>query len=183
MNGAMRAVTALVFAGYPLAVYFGLARFGLAPVAWLLALLAILRLLLLRGRTIAWPIALLALAMASLSLVTLDGVWLRCYPVLVNGVALAAFGWSLQSPPSMIERFARLRHPDLPPAGVAWTRKVTQVWCAFFLCNGAVALYTALRASVAAWTLYNGLISYLLMGALLGGEWLLRPKRAAHREA
>jgi uncharacterized membrane protein len=182
MTQAMRAVTVTIFVAYPLAVYFGLARFGLVPVAWLLALLAIVRLLVTRRQTAAWPIALLAMATAAMSLVTLDGVWLRCYPVFINLMGLISFGWSLLHPPSMIERFARLRHPQLPPSGIAWTRTVTMVWCAFFLVNGTVALYTVLYASVATWTLYNGFIAYLIMGALLAGEFVLRPRSDPHRE-
>lgn len=74
----------------------------------------------------------------------------------------------------MIERFARLHEPDLPESGVRYTRKVTFVWCAFFILNGAAALWTALQASLELWALYNGLIAYVLMGALLGGEFLVR---------
>jgi uncharacterized membrane protein len=53
----------------------------------------------------------------------------------------------------------------------------------FFAVNGSVALATALWASTALWTLYNGLVAYLLMGALMGGEWLVRRRlqgAAAH---
>jgi uncharacterized membrane protein len=96
---------------------------------------------------------------------------------------LLLFGLSLKFPPSMIERFARLREPNLPLAGVHYTRRVTQVWCAFFVANGTVAVWTALYASRDVWAIYNGLIAYLLMGALFAGEWLLRrrflPQRAA----
>ncbi len=55
-----------------------------------------------------------------------------------------------------------------------YTRRVTQVWCIFFFINGAIALGTALWASAAVWSLYNGVIAYLLMGGLLGGEYLVR---------
>jgi uncharacterized membrane protein len=74
----------------------------------------------------------------------------------------------------MIERFARLSEPELSPAGVRYTRHVTQVWCAFFVVNGAIAAYTAAFASREAWALYNGLIAYVLMGVLFGGERLVR---------
>ena len=43
----------------------------------------------------------------------------------------------------------------------------------------AVALWTALHASDATWALYNGAIAYVLIGAMLGGEWLLRPRHAS----
>ena len=99
---------------------------------------------------------------------------LKLYPVLVNGAFLAAFGWSLAHGPSMVERFARLREPDLPPAAVGYTRRVTQAWCVFFAANGAVALLTALYAPEAVWSLYTGVVSYVLMGAMFGGEYLVR---------
>lgn len=107
---------------------------------------------------------------------------LKLYPVLVNAVLLAVFGFSLAVPPSMVERFARLREPDLPPAAVAYTRRVTQVWCVFFIFNGAIALGTALWASAEVWSLYTGVIAYILMGLLFGLEYLvrLRFKRLHH---
>jgi uncharacterized membrane protein len=42
--------------------------------------------------------------------------------------------------------------------------------------NGLLALGLALWASVEAWALYTGLIAYVLMGTLFGGEWLYRKK-------
>jgi uncharacterized membrane protein len=44
----------------------------------------------------------------------------------------------------------------------------------FFGINGAIALATALWASAAFWSLYNGLIAYMLMGLLFAGEYLVR---------
>ena len=74
----------------------------------------------------------------------------------------------------MVERIARIHEPDLPPSGVAWTRKVTQVWCGFFLFNATVSAYTALYGSLQTWTWYNGFVSYVLMGCLFAGEFVLR---------
>jgi uncharacterized membrane protein len=99
---------------------------------------------------------------------------LKLYPVLVNMAFLAAFGISLTTPMSMVERMARLREPDLPPEGVRYTRRVTQAWCVFFVINGSIALVTSLWASEAVWSLYNGVIAYGLMGMMFGGEMLLR---------
>jgi len=59
---------------------------------------------------------------------------------------------------------------------------VTIVWCVFLLLNGLVALWTALYASLELWTAYNGFVAYLLMGALFGGELLVR-KFVRAREA
>jgi uncharacterized membrane protein len=63
----------------------------------------------------------------------------------------------------------------LAPAGVRYTRRLTLVWCNFFFLNGSVAAYTALAASRETWVLYNGLVAYVLIGALLAGERIARP--------
>ncbi len=67
-----------------------------------------------------------------------------------------------------------MREPDLPAATLAYTRRVTQVWCGFFVVNGAIALFTALYASAALWSLYNGFLAYLFMGLLFAGEYFVR---------
>jgi uncharacterized membrane protein len=105
-----------------------------------------------------------------------SNVWLplKLYPVFVNTALLAIFAYSLIYPPSIIERFARLRDPDLPAQAIGYTRRVTQVWFVFFAINGAFALMTALWASPAIWTLYNGVIAYLMMGVLFAGEYFVR---------
>lgn len=98
---------------------------------------------------------------------------MRAYPVAINAVMFCLFFGSLRGQP-FIERLARLQEPDLPPAGVRYTRQVTRAWCVFFIVNGAIAAWTALFSDLATWTLYNGLISYLLMGLMFAGEWLIR---------
>jgi uncharacterized membrane protein len=96
------------------------------------------------------------------------------YPVLVSAALLAAFGYSLTTPMSAVERMARLRGEDFPPVAQAYMRKVTQVWCVFFIVNGLIALCTALWATEALWSLYTGVISYVLMAMLFGAEYLVR---------
>jgi uncharacterized membrane protein len=151
--------------------------------------LALLLLLAAAARLPALKVSAAARWSAGAALVLAAGaVWanallpLKLYPVLVNAAMLAAFGASLAWPPSMVERMARLSEPDLAPAGVAYTRTVTKVWCAFFVVNGSIALGTALWASHAVWSLYNGVLAYLLMGVLFGAEYLVRRrfKRVHH---
>ena len=169
----MKVLLVILFVLYPLAVYFGLTHLGVAPVAMLLALLGLLRMWTTR-RTAMWPLAVLALLCGVLSLLFKTEAWLKLYPVAMNAGALCIFAATLLKPPSFIERLARLMEPDLPESGVRWTRRVTEVWCGFFVLNGAIALYTALYCSMQVWALYNGLIAYVLMGILLGGEFILR---------
>ncbi|NKJ47910.1 hypothetical protein CIC12_14400 [Burkholderia sp. SG-MS1] len=128
------------------------------------------------------------LSVASAAIVVTDSeLLLRLYPALVNLGLLIAFGATLVRGPSMIEKFARLGNPHLPPAAVHHTRRVTQVWCAFFVLNGAFSAYTALYWSRASWSLYNGAIAYGLIGVLLVAEliwrYLVVLPRAARSEA
>ncbi|MBI2397031.1 MAG: hypothetical protein HYV17_04485 [Xanthomonadales bacterium] len=170
----MRVVlVSVLMLAYPGLVYFGLARFEPRVIALLLAAVALLRALATRERV--WMVAAAGgIALSLIAAAANDATALKLYPVLVNASLLVLFAASLLHPPSLIERLARLQQPDLPPAAVAYTRRVTQVWCGFFVLNGSIALYTALYASAALWALYNGLVAYLLMGVLFAGEWLVR---------
>ncbi|QIM62080.1 hypothetical protein A1D29_01445 [Pasteurellaceae bacterium Orientalotternb1] len=98
------------------------------------------------------------------------------YPVIISGVLLTLFGSSLFSEQSLIERLARLQDPNLPPQAIGYTRRVTQIWCGFFLFNIATCTALILTQQYQWWAWYSGGISYLIMGILFGGEWLVRQK-------
>jgi uncharacterized membrane protein len=159
---------------YPLAIWLGHGEAEPRLFAGLLLLAAITRLCTTKmGKAARWWIA-GALLLAAATVWANAWMPLKLYPVLVNGVMLGVFGYSLLSPPSLIERIARMKEPGLPAAAVGYTRRVTQVWCVFFFLNGSIALATALWASPAIWSLYNGVIAYGLMGTLFGAEYLVR---------
>ncbi|WP_455427710.1 hypothetical protein [Dryocola sp. LX212] len=169
----------LAVIGWPFAVWLALTFPHLRWLLPLLALLFVLRLAALRGKTGTLSRAAQGLAGVAIIL-TLASVGLRearllmWYPVVVNIVMFALFGGSLFSRMPLIERLARWRDGDLTPAAVHYTRQVTQVWCIFFVVNGAVALWTCLHDNLYIWTLWNGMLSYLLMGTLFAVEWLVR---------
>ena len=96
------------------------------------------------------------------------------YPVGVSLLMLLVFGGSLWAKQTVIERLARLRQPNLPLAAVVYTRKVTQVWCAFFILNAVICGGLVWAQAWSAWAFYTGVVAYLLMGLLLAGEWLYR---------
>lgn len=160
---------------YPLGVYFALGHVQPLWLALLLAILAGSRALLTRQH-FWWVVACGAGALAALSWVQGSVFAVKLYPVLVSVVLLCVFACSLRWPPTVVERLARLQEPDLPPQAVRYTAQVTQVWCLFFVGNAAVSLYTACFASDAAWALYNGLLSYALMGVLMACEWCVRQR-------
>jgi len=111
------------------------------------------------------------------------GVAAKAYPIAINLGLLAAFGLSLRRGMPMVERLARLQEPELPPHAVAYTRRVTQAWCVFFVANAGLSLASALWASEAVWALYNGAVAYALMGLFFGVEWLIRRRVRARAAA
>jgi uncharacterized membrane protein len=180
VRALLQAGLTLATAAYPLVVYFGFGRWD--PLWLALALAALLALRAWSGGDAVWLLAgVLALLLGATA--SLAGTWvpLKLYPVMVSAVLLAVFAASVLRPPTVVERIARLREPDLPPAGVAYTRRVTVAWCGFFVVNGLASAATAVWASEAVWLLYNGLIAYLLIAAFFAGEWLVRQRHLARR--
>ncbi|MDJ0035109.1 hypothetical protein QM637_04550 [Pantoea allii] len=177
----VKLLTGLLLLAWPFVIGFGLAHNSLH---WLLPLMALLLLLRLRQtrrktgplRVITQVVAVAGIILCVASLLLKTHQLLLFYPVVVNGVMLAVFGGSLWSTMPLVERLARVSEPDLPEKGVRYTRRVTQVWCVFFIINGSIALFTALYGDMTLWTAWNGMISYLLMGSLMAGEWLVRRK-------
>ena len=100
----------------------------------------------------------------------------KIYPVALSLAAAYAFGSSLWKPPSLIERIARMREPDIPVAGQTYCRIVTMIWTVWLIVNATVAALLAVLARAEAWALWTGLLAYLIMGALFGGEMLIRPR-------
>ena len=99
---------------------------------------------------------------------------LKAYPIFVNASFAAVFAYSLLFPPTVVERIARLRPIDCTPHALIYFRHVTVAWVGFFILNGTISALTALSGSLELWTLYNGLISYLLIGSMFAGEFIIR---------
>jgi len=177
----INSVTAMLTLLYPLAVYFGVNYIEPWKLASILIVLLVIKLAISYSDN-HWsrPLLLAGVLYCGFAIWSNSLVSLLFYPALVNGVMLVIFSSSLLSPRSLVERLARIQHPDLPPEGVIYTRRVTQIWCGFFIVNGVIALATALYSSFEVWSLYNGLIAYLLMGILLGGEYVVRIKTQKH---
>lgn len=184
---ALRLLTAAIIIAWPLLISLGLTHHSLNWLLPLLALILALRLWQVRHqrgpmRFVAIASALAGVALCAASWLLQAHQWLLFYPVVINALLLAVFGASLWSPMPLVERLARLNEPQLSAAGIRYTRNVTRVWCGFFVANGGIALFTALHGNMALWSLWNGALSYLAIGALMGGEWLLR-QHLKRREA
>lgn len=108
-----------------------------------------------------------------------SGLFLKLYPVAVCATLLFFFATSLISPPPIVFRFATMQDKSILKSPYKsrvenYCKKVTIVWCAFFVINIAVAIYTAFFCSEKIWSIYNGGISYLMMGMIFAIEFFVR---------
>ncbi|MGO9267007.1 MAG: hypothetical protein ACLQBA_19380 [Candidatus Binataceae bacterium] len=164
----------LAVIAYPFAIYFGLGRFS--PRIMIAGLLVLLGLRMYRASNDRGRLPYLVGGLGVVIIAARSpSVGLRAYPILISLTLASVFAYSLLWPPTIIEQIARMRRPRMPPRIVAYLRNVTIVWTGFFLLNAAISTATVVSGSIKLWTLYNGFVSYLIIGAILAGELLLRP--------
>ena len=165
----------IISLGYPILIFSGLEVFGLQPQTLLLAfLLFLLAQWLIGGNGFEKEIIIInALVVGSISIYNIN-LGLKFYPVIMSLCFLVLFVSSLFTPVSLVEKIARKADPNPSPKTILYMRKVTWVWSIFFIFNACVSTIVALWASEKTWTLYNGLIAYILIGCLFVGEWLYR---------
>ena len=114
--------------------------------------------------------------------------FLKIYSVVINVTMLFVFGSTLIMPPNIIFRFATLSDKSIKGSSFEqkvynYCQKVTVVWCCFFVLNGTAAAITTFadkifglspEAARTVWAVYNGGISYILMGTLFVVEFIIR---------
>lgn len=81
----------------------------------------------------------------------------------------------------LITRLARVEraHSRLPfPEEMArYTRRLTQIWVAFFALNASVTLLLASTAPLAAWSFYANVLNVPLLAAMFAAEYVYRRRR------
>lgn len=166
-------VLAVLSLAYPLLWYYGRDKGMFWVLAAVMSVLWLLRAAIQKDRA-QKMISLLLAAFFIMVIVMQQPQSMYWYPVVVSLFMLALFATSLFTKQTVIERLARLQHPDLPPKGVRHTRRVTYCWCVFFVCNASIAALLAWCRLYDWWAIYTGLISYGVMGVLFAGEWVYR---------
>ena len=179
----MKPLTTLACLAYPFVVYFGLQHGSPRALAALLAAVVMARLAL-RPRPLSWallsPVAVagaLVLSVIGAAALLDDGRFFRLVPVLVNLGLFVAFARSLARGTPIIEALARLRRGALPPDVITYCRRLTVLWCLFFVANAALIAWLSVVASLQVWTVYTGLLAYLLVGVLMTAEAVFRAWR------
>lgn len=165
----------IVFVLYPVIVFFGLKWFEPSILALILVGLALLRYYFSNNKLpipFINTVGVVVIVLLGFSYFANSAFLLKLYPVVMNLSFLSIFCYSLVYPPSVITLIAGMRE-KLNENAVVYTKKVTVVWCVFFVCNALIALWTVFQPEEY-WALYNGFISYVLMGILFACEWLVR---------
>lgn len=99
--------------------------------------------------------------------------FVKFYPVCANLTVFLVFFVSLFSKETVIQKFAKAVDGELSENAVKYTRNLTYIWSALTFFNFAVSLATVFM-SEEIWALFNGLISYLLIGTLFFVEYIIR---------
>ena len=102
-----------------------------------------------------------------------SGTLAYLYPLIINFSLAALFALSLRSTPA-ITRLALLKQPGLNEHGRVYTRKLTEFWLVFSVLIGLLSAALLLLRDKIYWSVYCGAISYVLIGALIGGEMIFR---------
>lgn len=165
---------------YPILIFIGMQHVSPRYLAIGLALVLSTRFFLFKTENkhhrIVMSIAtLLGVGLCMLTLVANNALVMQAYPIIMNALFFAVFFYSWCYPPTVITQIAqRITKQPLSDTAINYTQKVTLMWCGFFVFNGLIALWTTFFGNLVQWTLYNGFISYLLMGALFLGEMITR---------
>jgi uncharacterized membrane protein len=95
-----------------------------------------------------------------------------------NLILLWYFGRTLRAgKEALVTRLARRVHGFLPPEMVAFTRRVTLAWCAFFAAQVALSMLLFAFAPLEIWSMFVNLISLPLIALMFAGEYRYRMVR------
>ena len=165
----------LVFLLYPFIIFFGLKWLEPSVLALILVTLTLLKIYTSKNKT-AIPLVKIvginAILLLSFNVFVNSAILLKLYPVIINLSFFSVFIYSIFKPPTVITLIASAQE-KITENAVIYTKKVTLFWCGFFILNGIIALWTVFQSDEY-WAVYNGVISYILMGILFACEWLVR---------
>ena len=182
MRIAATIVNIVLWAAYPIAIFFMVGRFSSRQIG-LVAILILVPLLFLRlrGASKETQIVVLRIPLSVLACLLVATFFdeeriLLLVPALISSVLWLQFVFSLRTTP-MIERFARLHDANLTDDQQMHCRIFTIGWCVFFAFNAAFTIYLAVSHRVDLWAYYTGAGSYTLMFLLFAAEYVTRRVR------
>ena len=97
----------------------------------------------------------------------------KFYPVCANLTVFLVFFISSFKEETVIQKFAKAVDGELSENALKYTRNLTYIWAGLTFFNFVASLVSVFM-STKFWALYNGLISYVLIGALFSVEYIIR---------
>lgn len=103
-------------------------------------------------------------------------ILLKIYPALADLVYLTIFGTSLFIPPNivynLVNMFDKTLKDHLDKVYLdRYCHKSTIIWCVFFVFDAVMAVVTSFKSSDLVWAVYNGGVTYVLMGLIFIAEY------------
>jgi uncharacterized membrane protein len=171
----VRVMVVIFFLVYPFIVYFGIKFFPPSFFGLLLSVLLAMRVGVLtkEEQLVLLPVLIIFIGYSIATAILNNASMLLFYPTMVNFSLFITFANSLRKEESLLLRIVRARGATISEYTPRYLYKLTAVWAGFFVLNGLISIWTS-TLSMAAWTLYNGMLSYCLIGVLIGGELLFR---------
>ena len=91
----------------------------------------------------------------------------------MNSFIFMVFFCSLFQKETIIQKFALALNKNLSEKELIYTKNLTYIWCIFLFTNLVISIIT-IFLSDKIWILYNGFISYVLIGILFAVEYIIR---------
>ncbi|MGI6680321.1 MAG: hypothetical protein ACOX3T_02365 [Bdellovibrionota bacterium] len=170
-NKLLKILLALCTLSYPFVIYFLLKNKCSFSI---LSIILIFVVLLNFSKIKNYIILTLGLALSFLLYYTNNQIYIKIYPVIMNLGVCACFFASLNKKP-LITYFAEKMGHTVTDEVFNYTKKATIYWGVFMALN-AVASFITVFASDFIWAIYNGFISYILIGLMFVVEIFIRRK-------
>lgn len=100
----------------------------------------------------------------------------KLIPIIIQLSLMLFFGKTLLKGkgPSLVERFAQLEFPNVPPVLSRYCRHLTMLWTGFFAFNIMACILLALLAPVEWWAIYTGVLIFLFTAVIMLAEYIWR---------
>ena len=95
------------------------------------------------------------------------------YPIVINFLFFSIFFASLFAKETVIQKIARCTDGKLEEPVFSYTKRLTYIWVVFLFANFLTSCVTLFMPDKF-WVLYNGCISYILVGTLFFVEYIVR---------
>jgi uncharacterized membrane protein len=180
----LRSVGILLGITYPFLVYFGIQRFNASTFAIIILIALAVRGYSTMAMLNVWQAASL-IVLVTYSLVTAilnSQLMLLFYPVVASISIACVFFVSLKDKQPLLEKIAERMGEVINKHAQHYLYWLTFIWGILLVINGVIAAYTTFYLTLKQWALYNGFISYILLGSFFMIELIFRHFYKKHKK-